>query len=65
MISRCSCSISISSGSSADSPTGQIKVKIAVATGIIFNISRVSKDEAPEDNSDLEDNSVDEERGYS
>ena len=64
-ISRCSCSISISSDSSADSPTGQIKVKIVVAAGILFNISRVLKDEGPEDDSDSEDYSVDEERGNS
>ena len=38
--------------------------KIVVATGILFNISsRVWKDEGPEDDSDSEDNSDDEERG--
>ena len=40
-------------------------MKIVVATGILFNISRVWKDEGPEDDSDSEDYSVDEERGNS
>ena len=37
--------------------------KIVVATGILFNISRMWKYEVPEDDSDSEDNSDDEERG--
>ena len=38
-------------------------MKIVVATGILFNISsRVWKDEGPEDDSDSEDYSADEER---
>ena len=39
--------------------------KIVVATGILFNISRMWKDEGPEDDSDSEDNSSDEARGNS
>ena len=39
--------------------------KIVVATGILFNISRMWKDEGPEDNSDSEDESDVEERGNS
>ena len=39
--------------------------KIVVATGILFNISRMWKYEVPEDDSDLEDNSSDEARGNS
>ena len=39
--------------------------KIVVATGILFNISRMWKYEVPEDDSDSEDNSDDEERGKS
>ena len=38
--------------------------KIVVATGILFNISRMWKDEGPEDNSDSEE-SGDKERGNS
>ena len=37
--------------------------KIIVATGILFNISRMWKDEGPEDDSDSEDDSEDEESG--
>ena len=37
--------------------------KIVVATGILYNIPRMWKDEEPEDNSDSEDASGDEERG--
>ena len=37
--------------------------KIVVATGILFNISRMWKYEVPEDDRDSEDNSDDEERG--
>ena len=39
--------------------------KIVVATGILFNISRMWEDEGPEDNRDSEDASGDEERGNS
>ena len=39
--------------------------KIVVATGILFNISRMWKDEGPEDDSDSEDDSGDKERGNS
>ena len=39
--------------------------KIVVATGILFNISRMWKDEGPDDESDSEDDSDDEERGNS
>ena len=39
--------------------------KIVVATGILFNISRVWKDEGPEDDSDSKDNSSNEARGNS
>ena len=38
--------------------------KIVVATGILFNISRMWKDSVPKDDSDFED-SDDEERGKS
>ena len=38
-------------------------MKIVVASGILFNISRVWKDEGPEDDSDSEDYSVNEEKG--
>ena len=39
--------------------------KIVVATGILFNISRMWKDEGPEDESDSEDGAGEEERGNS
>ena len=39
--------------------------KIVVATGILYNISRMWKDEGPEDDSDTEDDSGDEKRGNS
>ena len=39
--------------------------KIVVATGILFNISRMWKDEGLEGDSDSEDGSGDEERGNS
>ena len=39
--------------------------KIVIATGILFNISRMWKDEGPEDDSDSEDDSDDDEYRWS